>query len=49
MFFFADRLIKWSLVYLRIFCEIFGFKRAERFLRHIVDDEPDASDEKPVV
>ena len=46
---FFDAVIKCFLVYLRIFCEFLGWKRAERYLRLLVDDEPDTTHEKHVV
>jgi hypothetical protein len=42
-------LIKWFLVYLRIFAEIMGWKRLAKWIGKFVKDEPDLGTEKHVL
>jgi len=45
---FLDQLLKWFLVYLRMFCEIMGWKCPAAWLRKMAKDESNWG-EKPVV
>jgi hypothetical protein len=42
-------ILKWFLVYLRLFCGIMGWKRAEQWVGKVAKDEPDLSFEKHVL
>jgi len=44
-----DFFIKWFLIYLRILCELMGWKRAAAILRKMVKEEPDFNDEKHIM
>jgi hypothetical protein len=42
-------LIKWFLVYLRVFAETMGWKRMAAWIGKLVKDEPDLSSEQHVI